>query len=235
PAPPPCPDTRRCPRPGGRGHRVHGVSRCGALLRAGSALGVLRRLAGLLQTGLLALDDAVIAAQEACLLEGRAVGLLVDLVQRAGHAEAHGTGLAGGAAAGEAHDDVEAALEVERGQRVVDLLLVQLVREVVLEAAAVQGPLAGAGQQAHAGDGPLAATGAVARRDRGLAGADGDLAGGLGGEARGRRLVGHVLEDLGGVGGGLSHGSPWFFRVAGRSGGTPAYCATWSMVNGTGC
>src|SRR5699024_8194588 len=109
---PPCPDTRRCPRPGGRGHRVHGVSRCGALLRAGSALGVLRRLAGLLQTGLLALDDAVIAAQEACLLEGRAVGLLVDLVQRAGHAEAHGTGLAGGAAAGEAHDDVEAALEV---------------------------------------------------------------------------------------------------------------------------
>src|SRR5699024_9645489 len=131
--------------------------------------------------------------------------------------------------------DVEAALEVERGQRVVDLLLVQLVREVVLEAAAVQGPLAGAGQQAHAGDGPLAATGAVARRDRGLAGADGGLAGGLGGEARGRRLVGHVLEDLGGVGGGLSHGSPWFFRVAVRRGGTRAYCATWAMVNGTGC
>src|SRR5699024_12846050 len=104
-----------------------GVSRCGALRRAGSALGVMGELAGLLQTGLLALDDAVIAAQEACLLEGRAVRLLVDLVQRTGHAEAHGTGLAGGAAAGEAHDDVETALEVESRQRVVGLLLVQLV------------------------------------------------------------------------------------------------------------
>src|SRR5699024_182591 len=118
-------------------------------------------------------------------------------------------------------------------RRALHLLVVPLVRAVVSEAAAVQGPVAAAVQQAHAGDGALAATGAVARRDRRLAGADDGLAGGLGGEARGCRLVGHVLEDLGGIGGGLSHGSPWFFRVAGRSGGTPAYCATWSMVNGT--
>src|SRR5699024_2986486 len=182
-----------------------------------------------------ALDDAVIAAEEAGLLEGGAVGVHVDLVQRAGHAEAHGASLTGRAAAVEADDDVEAARQVEDRERVVGLLLVQRVREVLLEGAAVEGPLAGAGDEAHAGDRALAATGAVARCDRGLTGADSGLAGRLGGEARGCRLVGHVLEDIGGIGGGLSHGSPWFFRVAGRSGGTPAYCATCSMVNGTGC
>src|SRR5699024_3271623 len=213
PAPPPCPDTRRCPRPGGRGHRVHGVNRCGALLRAGSALGVLRRLAGLLEAGLLALDDAVVTTEEAGLLEGRSVVLLVDLVQRAGHTEAHGPGLTGCTAAGEADDDVEAALEVESRERIVDLLLVQLVREVVLERAAVDRPLAGSGDQADAGDGALAAAGAVARGGHGLPGADDGLAGRLGGVALGRGLVGHGLE---GLGGGLSHGSPWFFRVAGR-------------------
>src|SRR5690606_11617587 len=77
-----------------------------------SALGVLRRLAGLLEACLLALDDARVATEEAGLLEGRAVVLLVDLVQRAGDAEAHGPGLAGRAAAVEAHDHVEAALEL---------------------------------------------------------------------------------------------------------------------------
>src|SRR5690606_15071101 len=78
--------------------------RGGAVLRGRSALGVLRRLAGLLEAGLLALDDARVATEEPGLLEGRAVVLLVDLVQRAGHAEAHGPGLTGRAAAGEAHD-----------------------------------------------------------------------------------------------------------------------------------
>src|SRR5690606_13237037 len=167
---------------------------------------------------LLALDDARVATEEAGLLEGRAVVLLVDLVQRAGDAEAHGPGLAGRAAAVEAHDHVEAALELEDRERVVDLLLVQLVREVVLERAAVDGPLAGAGDQADTGDRTLATAGAVAGRGGRLAGADGGLAGRLGGEARGGRLVGHGLE---GLGGGLSHGSPWFFRAAGRSGGSP--------------
>src|SRR5699024_2982744 len=111
-------------------------------------------------------------------------------------------------------------------ERIVDLLLVELVREVVLDGAAIDDPLAGAGGQAHASDRALATTGAVARCDRGLAGADGGLAGRLGGEARGCGLVGHGLEVVSGIGGGLSHGSPWFVRAAGRSGGTPAYCAT---------
>src|SRR6478736_1462271 len=59
-----------------------------------SALRVLRRLAGLLETGLLALDDASVAREEAGLLEGRAVVLGVDLVERTGDAEAQRAGLA---------------------------------------------------------------------------------------------------------------------------------------------
>ena len=64
-----------------------------------SALAVLRRLAGLLQTGLLALDDAGVTGEQAGLLQRRAVGLEVDGVERTGHAEAQRTGLAGDAAA----------------------------------------------------------------------------------------------------------------------------------------
>src|SRR5690606_31895879 len=115
-----------------------------------SALRVLRSLAGLLETGLLALDDARVAGQEAGLLEGRAVVLEVDLVQGTRHAVAQGTGLAGGATAVDAGDDVVGALELQHLEGVVDLLLVQLVREVVLQGAAVDGPLAGAGDDAHA-------------------------------------------------------------------------------------
>ena len=59
----------------------------------------------------------------------------------------------------------------EGRERLVDDLLVQLVREVGVERAAVDGPLAGAGHDAHAGHGLLATAG---RRGRG----DGRRAGG---------------------------------------------------------
>ena len=75
-----------------------------------SALRVLRRLAGLLETGLLALDDARVTGEEAGLLQGGAVVLAVDLVERAGDGEAQRAGLARGAAAGDAGDDVVAAV-----------------------------------------------------------------------------------------------------------------------------
>ena len=60
-----------------------------------SALAELRGLAGLLETGLLALDDAGVASEQPGLLERRAVGLDVDGVERAGHGETQGAGLAG--------------------------------------------------------------------------------------------------------------------------------------------
>src|SRR5207342_3871003 len=93
------------------------------------------------------------------LLERRAVGLGVDRIQAPGHAEAQRAGLTGDAAAVDAGDDVEATLELRGRERLVDDLLVQLVREVARELAAVDGPLAGAGDDAHPGHRLLATAG----------------------------------------------------------------------------
>src|SRR6478736_8397406 len=113
-------------------------------MRSESALAELRRLARLLETGLLALDDAGVTREQPGLLERRAVGLDVDGVQAAGHAEAQGAGLTGDAATVDAGDDVEAALELEVRERLVHDLLVQLVGEVGVQRPAVDRPLAGA-------------------------------------------------------------------------------------------
>src|SRR3954452_10409038 len=169
----------------------------------GSALRELRRLASLLETGLLALGDAGVTAEEAGLLEGRAVVLGVDLVQRTGDGEAQSAGLAGGAAAGDLRDHVVAADQVEDLERVVDQLLVQLVREVVRELTAVDRDGAAARDQADAGDGLLAAADRGTRdvedgARRGRRGLDRAL----GGEARRSVVDGicdsrHVSESLG--------------------------------------
>src|SRR6476661_3190854 len=119
-------------------------------LEAELTLRVLLSLAGLLETGLLALDDASVAAQVTGLLQGGAVVLGVDLVQRTGDAEAQGTGLAGDAATVDAGNDVVGAVKIEDLEGLVDVLLVQLVREVVRQLATVDGPLAGAGHDANA-------------------------------------------------------------------------------------
>src|SRR5689334_13277387 len=97
-----------------------------------SALAELRGLAGLLETSLLALHDAGVAGEQAGLLERRAVGLDVDGVERTGHTEAQGAGLTGDATAVDAGDHVEAALELQLGERLVGDLLVQLVGEVAV-------------------------------------------------------------------------------------------------------
>ena len=68
----------RPPRHGGRNGRS--CKRQGRL-EAGLALGVLLSLTGLLETGLLALDDAGVTTQVTGLLQGGAVVLGVDLVQ----------------------------------------------------------------------------------------------------------------------------------------------------------
>src|SRR4051812_27270239 len=170
---------------------------------AASALAVLRSLAGLLEAGLLALLDAGVARQEAGLLERGAVGLEVDLVERAGHAEAQRAGLAGRAAAVDAGDHVEAALEVGDLEGVVHQLLVHLVGEVLLQGAAVDLPRAGARDETHAGDGLLAAAGGRAGGgDARTAAAGLGRAGAV--AARGV-LVGEVALDLGA---GLGHCSP---------------------------
>src|SRR5699024_2114920 len=100
--------------------------------RSGSALAVLRRLARLLQTGLLALRDARVTGQQASLLQGRAVQLGVHAVERARHAQTDGTGLAGGTTAVDAHQHVIGTVQLQDRQRLVDDLLVHLVGEVLL-------------------------------------------------------------------------------------------------------
>src|SRR6187431_1544265 len=96
-------------------------------MRGTLALRVLRRAAGLLETSLLALHDASVAGQEACLLERRAVVVLVDAVEGTGHAETQRAGLTGGAATLDAGVNVEATLDVEQRERRVHELLVHLV------------------------------------------------------------------------------------------------------------
>src|SRR5690625_7962021 len=148
----------------GRRWRAHdddrprtGVPPARGLSLRGSALGVLRGLAGLLQAGLLALDGAGVAGEVPGTLEARAVGLGVDLVERTSHAQAQRAGLAGDATAVDARDDVEATLEVEQGERGVHHLLVELVGEVVLQRTTVDRPLARPGDETHARDRLLAA------------------------------------------------------------------------------
>ena len=155
-------------------------------------LGELRGATCLVQTSLLAFHDASVAGQEASLLQGGAVGVTVDGVQSAGNAETDGTGLTGGAAAVNEDDSVELAFELEQNDRGVDLTLQQLGGEVLLQSAAVDGPLAITRNQTDTGDSLLAATGAVARLDRGGAGASASV--GLGGVA-GELLFG--LDNLG--------------------------------------
>src|SRR5690625_5129783 len=93
-----------------------------------SALGVLGRLTGLLQSGLLALNGTRVAGEETGLLQGRAVVLFVNRVQCAGNTQAQRTGLAGVTATGDERDDVEATFDVQDGEGILHHLLVHLVR-----------------------------------------------------------------------------------------------------------
>src|SRR5688572_21036159 len=131
-----------------------------------SALAELRRLAGLLQTGLLALDDAGVAREQPGLLQRRTVRLEVDGVQAPGHAETQRAGLTGDPTAVDAGDHVEPVDQVGGDERLADHLLVQLVREVLVQRATVDGPLAGAGNDANTSDGLLATAGRSSGSDR---------------------------------------------------------------------
>src|SRR6185369_3794793 len=123
----------RCQRPGPPpgAARPRGVLSEQQCLAARSALGVLRRLAGLLEPVLLALLDPRVTGEEAGLLErGPVVG--VELAEGPGDREAQRAGLAGDAATAEVRDHVEGVDPLGHGQRLADDLLVHLVREVRL-------------------------------------------------------------------------------------------------------
>src|SRR5664279_627388 len=187
----------------------------------GLPLRELRGLASLLQARLLALDDAGVTSQEAGLLEGRAVVLAVDLVERASDRETQRTGLAGRPATGDLDDHVVAAQQVEHLERVVDELPVQLVGEVLLERAAVHQVGAGAGREPRTGDRLLApANGRAGNAQERAGGLGGLLDRGLGRETL-HELLGEGFFDVRHL---FSVLKSWFAEGATR------YCATWPRV-----
>src|SRR5262249_9199574 len=129
------------------------------------ALRELRRLARLVQAGLLALDLACVPRQVALALE-EDVKVRVDLDERTRDAVTHRTGLAGRPATVHAHPEVVLALELGDLERRHDRLAVQEPREVILERLAVDPRLAVAGTEDHARDGGLALAGAEVLRGR---------------------------------------------------------------------
>src|SRR6266508_3423500 len=127
------------------------------------ALGVLGRLAGLLQPVLLALHLAGVAGQEAPLLQLRPQ-LLVEVDQGAGDAVAQRAGLPGDPAAVEVGHDVVALERVGDPQRLGHQPAVGRVGELVLERAVIQLERAGPLEQPYPDDGLLAASGAAGQQ-----------------------------------------------------------------------
>src|SRR3954454_5448024 len=129
--------------------------------RAGKRLPLaeLRRLARLVQAGLLALDDAGVAREEACALQ-RHAKLRVDLHERTSDPVAHGTRLTRRAAAVHAHAQVVLALEPGRLERSRREHAVHLAREVLLDLLPVDPRVSIAGTEDDARDRGLALAGA---------------------------------------------------------------------------
>src|SRR5664279_4690174 len=120
-----------------------------------SALGVLGRLARLLQSVLLALGGPRIAGQEPILLQHGPVGI-VKFDQGAGDREPQRAGLTGHAATLEAGVHVVDLRLFQHDQGFLDQLLVHLVREVAVQRPPVQGEDTGARHHPHPDDGLLA-------------------------------------------------------------------------------
>src|ERR1017187_6735800 len=126
-----------------------------------SALGVLRRLTCLLQPVLLALLHPSVPGQEAGFLQARAA-VRVDEDQCPGDPQPQRAGLAGDTAAGDPGDHVELVISTERDEWLTDELLMELVREVLVQRPVVDLPLPGARQDTDPGNRLLAAAGAQA-------------------------------------------------------------------------
>src|SRR5581483_11770939 len=127
----------------------------------GSALGVLGRLAGLLEAVLLGLLLPCVTGEETRPLEHRAV-LGVDLAEAAGNAEAHGAGLARDTAPVDGGVDVVGLSGVGHPQRLGQEHAVRGRGEVGIERLLVDRDGALAGAKADAGHGLLAASGGLA-------------------------------------------------------------------------
>src|SRR5262245_28708471 len=124
-------------------------------MAAGLALTELGRLAGLVETGFLALDDARVTCKEAFPLQ-HSPKLRIGFDERTGDTVADGAGLAGRPTAVNADAQVVGPLQPGDPKRRHDLVAVTLPGEVVLERAAVEPGRPVAGAQDHARDRRLA-------------------------------------------------------------------------------
>src|ERR687887_792590 len=122
---------------------------------ASLALRKLGRLAGLVEAGLLPLDDPCVSRQEAGSLE-RLAEIRIGFDQRAGDAVADCSGLPARPAAVDADADVKGALDSGDLQRRERELTVRQPREVLLDLLAVEPGIAVARAQDHARHGRLA-------------------------------------------------------------------------------
>src|SRR5690242_4244459 len=130
------------------------------MARARLALRELRRLARLVQPGLLALDDPGVARQEAGALQ-RLAQVRVGLDERAADSVPDRAGLSARASPVDADADVERALDAGDLERRERELAVCEAREVLVDCLAVEPGRAVAGAQDHACDRRLALAGAL--------------------------------------------------------------------------
>src|SRR4051794_38320470 len=133
--------------------------------RAKLPLAELRRLARLVQPGLLALDDAGVAREKACTLE-RYAQLGIGLDERAGDAVANSARLAARPTAVDAHANVVGPLDPCDLQRRQRDRPVRLPREIILDRPAVEPRRPVARSQDDAGDRSLPLAGAAVLGDR---------------------------------------------------------------------
>src|SRR5690606_3606451 len=131
------------------------------------ALAELEARTGAAATVLLALFGPRIAGQLAGGLE-RAAELTVDATQRASDAEPHRTGLTREPTTAGRGPDVVLLAGVGLDERLLDEFHVGRASQVALGLATIDGDLAVAGHQPHAGDGALAASGRVVLHDSDL-------------------------------------------------------------------
>lgn len=117
-----------------------------------------------MQTDLLALDFTGVAGHEACLAQFRLQRFVV-LHQRAGDAQADGAGLAGDAAAGGRHSDVEGFGVLGQLQRLAHDHATGFAAEELVQRTTIDRDVASALAQEHAGGGGLATAGAVVLSD----------------------------------------------------------------------
>src|SRR6187551_804080 len=143
-----------------KGRPLAGPPFSGSEVLRSLALRELEALAGLGAAVLLALDHAAVAGQEPGRLD-RGAQQRLELAQRRADAVLDRTGLAREPAAGDGADHVVLADPIGDGERLGDDQAQRRTGEEHFLVAAVDGDLAGAGLEPHAGDRVLAAAGGV--------------------------------------------------------------------------